>query len=164
MAILYLINGPNLDKLGEREPHHYGHTSLATLNQTLTEQAKALGHTLYAFQSAAEHELIALIHETKTRADCLLLNAGAYSHTSIALRDALLYSDIPFIEIHLSNLLAREPFRHHSLLGDLAIGQIQGFGPHGYHLALEAADYYLKQSMQAERLSKKETCCGHAKN
>lgn len=140
MAKLLVLHGPNLNLLGTREPAIYGRATLADINQRLTAQAQAAGHELAWFQSNAEHELIGRVHQARDeQVAMLLVNAGAYTHTSIALRDALAGVAIPFIEVHLSNVFAREPFRHHSYLSDLALGVICGFGSASYALALDAA-------------------------
>ncbi|HEY5720175.1 MAG TPA: type II 3-dehydroquinate dehydratase [Gammaproteobacteria bacterium] len=140
MARILLLNGPNLNLLGTREPERYGHQSLASICQRLQEQASAGGHSLDCFQSNAEHELIERIHAARDDGTaCILFNPGAFTHTSIALRDALLAVAVPFIEVHLSNVHAREPFRHHSYFSDIALGSIVGLGAHGYELALAAA-------------------------
>lgn len=143
MAHLLLLNGPNLGLLGQREPEVYGTTTLADIEALLEAQAKAAGHVLEAFQSDAEHELIRRIHAARGKADFILLNPGAFTHTSIALRDALLGVAIPFIELHLSNVAAREEFRRHSYLSDVAVGVISGFGVTSYELALVAASRHL---------------------
>ena len=143
MAHLLLLNGPNLGLLGQREPDVYGSTTLAEIEARVAEQARAAGHVLEAFQSDAEHELIRRIHAARGKVDCILFNPGAFTHTSVALRDALLGVAIPFIELHLSNVAAREPFRRHSYLSDIAIGVISGFGVTSYELALTAASRYL---------------------
>jgi 3-dehydroquinate dehydratase-2 len=140
MAGILLLNGPNLNLLGLREPEIYGSASLQSIELKLGEFAVARGHTLSAFQSNAEHELIAKIHATKHEGIAfVIINPGGYSHTSIALRDAFLSVAVPFIEVHLSNVFAREAFRHHSYLSDIAVGCIVGLGPIGYELALDAA-------------------------
>lgn len=140
MARLLLLNGPNLNLLGSREPEVYGRATLADIVSQLQAQAAARGHTLDAFQSNAEHGLIDRIHQAAGEGvRFILINPGAYTHTSIALRDALLGVGIPFIEVHLSNVHAREPFRHRSYLSDVARGVIVGLGAKGYALALEAA-------------------------
>ena len=140
MAALLLLNGPNLNLLGRREPERYGTTTLGEIEQRLQDMAAASGHSLVAFQSNAEHELIDRIHVAKPQGVAfILINPGAYTHTSIALRDAFLAVQIPFIEVHLSNVYAREAFRHHSYLSGIALGVITGLGPHGYELALQAA-------------------------
>ncbi len=140
MAKILVLHGPNLNLLGTREPQIYGHETLAEINRRLAERAQAAGHGLVWFQSNAEHELIGRIHQARDDQIALILcNAGAFTHSSIALRDAFAAVAIPFIEVHLSNVFAREPFRHHSYLSDLAIGVICGFGSASYGLALEAA-------------------------
>ena len=140
MARILLLNGPNLNLLGTREPQIYGSASLHDIEAKLEGLARARGHSLVAFQSNAEHELIAQVHEAKREGVAMaIINPAAYSHTSIALRDAFLAADLPFIEVHLSNVFARETFRQHSYLSDIAVGCIVGLGPIGYELALEAA-------------------------
>lgn len=137
-AAVLVLHGPNLNLLGTREPHHYGATTLADINRTLSRRAEAAGIALEAFQSNHEGALIERIHAA--RADgvrYIIINPAAYTHTSVALRDALSASEIPYIEVHLSNVHAREPFRHHSYFSDLAIGVITGLGADGYSLALE---------------------------
>lgn len=147
MAALLLLNGPNLNLLGTREPDIYGHESLADVERLSTDHASQLGHTLQCFQSNHEGALIDRIHETLTDGtDFILINPGAFTHTSVALRDALAGVHKPFIELHLSNVHAREPFRHHSYLADIAVGVIAGFGILGYRLAIDAADNHLKHS------------------
>ena len=140
MAGILLLNGPNLNLLGLREPEIYGSASLQSIEAKLTDLARARGHTLAAFQSNAEHELIAKVQSAKREGFAFaIINPAGYSHTSIALRDAFLAVALPFIEVHLSNVFARETFRHHSFLSDIAAGCIFGLGPIGYELALEAA-------------------------
>ena len=140
MAGILLLNGPNLNLLGAREPKIYGSASLESIETKLEELARARGHSLVAFQSNAEHELIAKIHAAKRDGIAfVIINPAGYSHTSIALRDAFLAVAVPFIEVHLSNVFAREIFRQHSYLSDIAVGCIFGLGPIGYELALEAA-------------------------
>jgi 3-dehydroquinate dehydratase-2 len=139
MANILVLHGPNLNLLGKREPTHYGHASLATINQNLMEIAQANGHLLTTFQSNAEHELIAQVQAApQNNIEFILINPAAFTHTSIALRDTLLAVAIPFIEVHLSNIYARESFRHHSYFSDIAIGVISGLGADGYELALQA--------------------------
>ena len=139
MARLLLLNGPNLNLLGTREPALYGSDSLAQIEARLIAKARALGHELSAAQSNAEHELIARIHAAKgDQTAFVIINPGAFTHTSIALRDAFLATSVPFIEVHLSNVFAREEFRHRSFLSDIAAGCIVGLGPIGYELALDA--------------------------
>ena len=147
MAGILLLNGPNLNLLGLREPHLYGSASLQSIETKLDALARARGHSLISFQSNAEHELIEKIHAAK-RDDIsiAIVNPAGYSHTSIALRDAFLSVALPFIEVHLSNVFAREPFRQHSYFSDIAIGCIVGLGPIGYELALEAACQRLTKS------------------
>ena len=140
MATILVLHGPNLNLLGTREPEVYGSTTLAAIDADLAARAQAAGHALASLQSNAEHVLIDRIHAARddgTR--FILVNPGAFTHTSIALRDALAGVAIPFIEVHLSNIHAREAFRHHSFLSDLAVGVICGLGPIGYGLALAAA-------------------------
>ena len=140
MAGILLLNGPNLNLLGLREPEIYGSASLQSIETKLADVARARGHTLAAFQSNAEHELIAKIQSAKREGFAfVIINPAGYSHTSIALRDAFLAVALPFIEVHLSNVFARETFRHHSYLSDIAAGCIFGLGPIGYELALDAA-------------------------
>ncbi|MEJ5063210.1 type II 3-dehydroquinate dehydratase [Erwinia sp. MYb375] len=134
-----LLNGPNLNMLGTREPEKYGHTTLAEIVSELTSQADALNVTLSHLQSNAEYALIDRIHEAKGNVDYIVINPAAFTHTSVALRDALLAVSIPFIEVHLSNVHAREPFRHHSYLSDISAGVICGLGVDGYSWALQTA-------------------------
>ncbi len=140
---ILLINGPNLNLLGSRETAIYGETTLAHIEHALQAQARQRGLTLQCFQSNHEGALIDRIHGARDEGvDFIIINAGAYTHTSIALRDALAATAIPFVEVHLSNIYRREPFRHVSLLADKAIGTLVGLGPTGYRLALEfAADH-----------------------
>lgn len=145
MAKLLLLNGPNLNLLGAREPTLYGVATLADIERRCTELAQQLGpHDLSYFQSNAEHELVNRIHAARPEGVAfIVINPAAFTHTSVALRDALLGVSIPFIEVHLSNVFAREPFRHHSYLSDIAVGVISGLGAHGYELALRAAAHHL---------------------
>ncbi|HBC6255209.1 type II 3-dehydroquinate dehydratase [Proteus mirabilis] len=136
---ILLLNGPNLNLLGTREPETYGHLTLNDIVQNLSADAQALNVKLTHFQSNAEHELINKIHAARGNVDYILINPAAFTHTSVALRDALLGVNIPFIEIHLSNVYSREPFRHHSYLSDIATGVICGLGAEGYRFALQAA-------------------------
>ena len=139
MKIL-LLNGPNLNLLGRREPERYGASTLDDIVARLEALAAEHGASLEAFQSNAEHELVERIHRARDEdTDFIIINPAALTHTSIALRDALLAVDLPFIEVHLSNVFARETFRHHSFLSDVAVGVICGLGPSGYALALRAA-------------------------
>ncbi|KAB2951665.1 type II 3-dehydroquinate dehydratase [Heliorestis acidaminivorans] len=141
---ILLLNGPNLNLLGRREPTHYGQTSLAEIEHSLQTMAASWGWELACYQSNHEGDLIDLIHQAMDFVDLIIINPGAYTHTSIALRDAFSGTAIPFIEVHLSNIHSREEFRHRSMLAPLAIGQISGFGAHSYTLALEAARNYLE--------------------
>ncbi|WP_263082185.1 type II 3-dehydroquinate dehydratase [Endozoicomonas sp. Mp262] len=145
MATILVINGPNLNLLGTREPGIYGSTTLATINQTLEEQALVHGHSMQAFQSNAEHELIERIHKApEDNVAFIIINPAAFTHTSVALRDALLAVAIPFIEVHLSNIHRREAFRKHSYFSDIAEGIISGLGPKGYEHALASVVEKLK--------------------
>ena len=139
MANLLLINGPNLNLLGSREPEIYGGTGLSDVESTLQALAADAGHTLDTYQSNAEHEIVDRIQQAAGSTDFMLLNPGAFTHTSISMRDALLAVQIPFIEIHLSNIFAREEFRQVSFFSDIAAGCIFGLGVTGYELALDAA-------------------------
>ena len=137
---LLVLHGPNLNLLGSREPEVYGHDTLADINAKLTAQTNAAGFGMDAFQTNSEGALIDRIHAAKTDGTAfIVINPGAFTHTSIALRDALLAVAIPFIEVHLSNVHAREPFRQHSYLSDKAVGVICGLGAKGYEFALDAA-------------------------
>lgn len=138
-ANILLLNGPNLNLLGSREPHIYGHQTLTDITTTLHQQAHELGYQLDCRQSNAEHELIDWIHAARNKADFIIINPGAFTHTSVALRDALAGVAIPFIEVHLSNIHAREAFRQHSYLADNAVAVICGCGAQGYEFALQAA-------------------------
>lgn len=140
MATFLVLHGPNLNLLGTREPDKYGATTLAEINQRLLDQAREAGHHLLHLQSNAEYELIERVHAARQEGvDFILINPAAFTHTSVALRDALLAVSIPFIEVHLSNVHKREPFRHHSYFSDVAVGVICGLGASGYCLALQAA-------------------------
>lgn len=140
MASLLLLNGPNLNLLGQREPETYGSATLEQLVARATTAARAAGHDLAAFQSNAEHELVERVQAARSDGTAfIILNPGAFTHTSIALRDALLAVALPFIEVHLSNVFARETFRHHSYFSDIAVGAIFGLGGAGYELAVRAA-------------------------
>ena len=143
---ILLLNGPNLNMLGTREPEKYGTLTLSQIVSLLTAEAEALNVTLDSLQSNAEYVLIDRIHQAKDNIDYILINPAAFTHTSVALRDALLSVSIPFIEIHLSNVHAREPFRHHSYLSDIASGVICGLGADGYSYALQTAVKRLSQS------------------
>lgn len=138
MTKILLINGPNLNLLGTREPEVYGRTALADIERALSAQAQAEGATLLSFQSNHEGELVDRIQKAKAEGvDWVIINPGAYTHTSVALRDAFAGTALPFIEVHISNVHAREPFRHHSYLSDIARGTIVGLGVSGYRLALQ---------------------------
>ena len=147
MATILVLHGPNLNLLGTREPTVYGNTTLTEINTRLTQMATKIGHHLLTLQSNAEYELIERIHEAKNEGvNFIIFNPAAFTHTSVALRDALLAVAIPFIEIHLSNTHAREGFRECSYFSDIAAGVITGLGAHGYELALEAAMARLSRS------------------
>lgn len=140
MATILVLHGPNLNTLGSREPEIYGSETLQEINQRLSEACLQKGHHLLSLQSNAEYELIERIHEArKEGVNFILFNPAAFTHTSIALRDALLASEIPFIEVHLSNTHSREAFRRQSYFSDIAVGVICGFGAASYDLALQAA-------------------------
>jgi 3-dehydroquinate dehydratase-2 len=143
MAQLLLLNGPNLNLLGTREPDVYGTKTLPEIEQDLADSARQLGHELDALQSNAEAELVDRIQKAGKNTAFILFNPGAFTHTSLALRDAILAVDIPFIEIHISNVHAREEFRQTSYFSDIALGTIIGLGAQGYGLALQAAHEYL---------------------
>ena len=140
MATILVLHGPNLNLLGTREPGVYGATSLAQINQQLEQQARDAGHHLLPLQRNAAYELLERLHAARQEGvDYILINPAAFTHTSVALRDALLAVSIPFIEVHLSNVHKREAFRHHSYFSDVAVGVICGLGASGYRLALDAA-------------------------
>ena len=143
---ILVLNGPNLNMLGTREPDKYGTLTLTEIVNRLQQEAGALNVTLDHVQSNAEYVLIDRIHQAKDTVDYILINPAAFTHTSVAIRDALLAVDIPFIEIHLTNVHAREPFRHHSYLSDVAAGVICGLGADGYSYALQTAVQRLSQS------------------
>ena len=146
MPDLLVINGPNLNLLGTREPEHYGSDSLESINHRLEQMATAGGYSIECIQSNAEVELIEHVHRAgKQGVRFILINPAAFTHTSVALRDALSGVDIPFIEIHLSNVHAREAFREHSYFSDIAVGVISGLGALGYELALKAALQHLNK-------------------
>ena len=137
---MLFLNGPNLNLLGQREPEVYGQLSLSDLNDLMADKASRLGLVLTTYQSNIEGELVNRVHQAKLDGvDFIVINPGAYTHTSVAIRDAFLGTEIPFIEVHLSNIFSRESFRHQSYLSDIAVGVISGFGAHGYELALQAA-------------------------
>ena len=140
MASILVLHGPNLNLLGEREPSVYGRDTLEAIDAQLSALARDAGHHLLSLQSNAEAELVERVHDARREGvDFILINPAAFTHTSVALRDALAAVAIPFIEVHLSNVHAREPFRHHSYFSDLARGVICGLGAQGYELALQAA-------------------------
>jgi len=144
MSDFLLINGPNLNLLGTREPDVYGSTTLGDIETRCAAAAGELGHSLTCFQSNAEHELVDRVQQAaKDGVDFIILNPGAFTHTSVALRDAFLAVGIPFIEIHLSNTFAREEFRHHSFFSDIANSCLFGFGAYGYELAVQAASRFV---------------------
>jgi len=147
MAKLLVVHGPNLNLLGTREPQHYGNITLADIDKNLNDAAKKTGVALTCFQSNAEHELINQIQKAaKDKTDFIIINPAGFTHTSVALRDALAATGIPFIEVHLSNIFKREQFRHHSYFSDIAVGIISGLGAQGYQLAFEAAVSHIKNS------------------
>ena len=146
MATILVLHGPNLNLLGEREPDIYGRTTLADINRQLTAQAEAQGHQLVHLQSNAEYELVERVQAARREGvSFILINPAAFTHTSVALRDAIVAVGIPFIEIHLSNTHAREDFRQRSYFSDIAQGVICGLGAQGYELGLQAALYQLEQ-------------------
>ncbi|CAG0976356.1 3-dehydroquinate dehydratase II [Methylophilaceae bacterium] len=141
---ILVLHGPNLNMLGLREPHHYGNDTLESINQRLAERAAKAGFGLECFQSNSEAELISKVQSLATKSvDFVIINPAAFTHTSVALRDALSAIKTPFIEVHLSNVYAREPFRHHSYFTDIAVGVISGLGAHGYMSALDYAVSFL---------------------
>jgi 3-dehydroquinate dehydratase-2 len=147
MTSILVLHGPNLNLLGKREPKHYGSMSLQAINTHLIATGNHLGHMVHCLQSNAEHELIQRIHTAAhDGTEFIIINPAAFTHTSIALRDALLAVSIPFIEVHLSNINAREAFRQHSYFSDIALGVITGLGPQSYELALQAAVHYLTKT------------------
>ena len=147
MDKIWVLHGPNLNLLGQREPDRYGHTTLAQINASLAAIAAKHGVTLQCHQHNAEHELVELIHQAgREGVDAIVFNPAAFTHTSIALRDALLGVDIAFIEVHISNIFAREAFRTQSYFSDIAIGVISGVGVSGYEFALQAAIAHIKSS------------------
>jgi 3-dehydroquinate dehydratase-2 len=143
---LLLLNGPNLNLLGQREPGIYGSGTLVSIEDGLRQEATAAGAVLECFQSNFEGALVERIHQAMGASQGILINAGAYTHTSIALRDALLGVGIPYVELHLSNTHAREPFRHRSYLADRAVGVVSGFGAMSYSLALQGLIHHLQQN------------------
>ncbi|KAI0190947.1 catabolic 3-dehydroquinase [Xylaria flabelliformis] len=141
---ILLINGPNLNLLGTREPHIYGSTTLADVVSEAESQASSLGVSLQSFQSNHEGAIIDRIQEARGNVDAIVINPGAFTHTSVAIRDALLGVDIPFVELHVSNVHAREPFRHHSYFQDKAVAVICGLGTYGYTAAIGFAAKHMK--------------------
>jgi len=146
MPHILIIHGPNLNLLGTREPEVYGADTLADIDQQLTQLAEEKGVTLHTFQSNSEGDIVSRIQQAAGQIDFIIINPAAYTHTSIAIRDAFLATRIPFIEVHLSNVYAREEFRQHSYLSDIATGVISGFAINSYRLALEAASIHCQQS------------------
>lgn len=142
---LGVLHGPNLNLLGRREPESYGLEELEAINGRLSERGAELGVTLEFYQSNIEGELVDWVQQASSRLDGLLVNAAGYTHTSVAIRDALKAVELPFVEVHLSNVYAREPFRHHSYLSDIAVGLVAGFGGDSYILALDGLVAYLRR-------------------
>jgi len=146
MTHILVIHGPNLNLLGTREPEVYGSDTLADINQDLTSMARQKGVALQTFQSNSEGDIVNCIQQAMNeKVEFVIINPGAYTHTSIAIRDAFLATRLPFIEVHLSNVYAREDFRKHSYLSDIAVGVISGFGINSYRLAFEAASIHCQQ-------------------
>jgi len=147
---ILVIHGPNLNLLGTREPEHYGLQNLATINEDLIATGDKIGCEITTFQSNHEGELVERIHQAAAEhVDGIVINPAAYTHTSVALRDALLGCHIPFVELHLSNIHQREEFRHRSMLADIATGIVAGFGPASYHLALQGLAEHLRTNRNA---------------
>lgn len=145
---ILVLHGPNLNLLGLREPEIYGSTTLAKINQLLQEDASRLQVELFCLQSNHEGALVDAIQDARNQHQGILINPGAYTHTSVAIRDALAAVEIPIVEVHLSNIYQREPFRHHSYIAPIAIGQISGFGAASYRLGLQALVDYLKSNIR----------------
>ncbi|MQA90614.1 MAG: type II 3-dehydroquinate dehydratase [Gemmatimonas sp.] len=145
-----VVHGPNLNLLGRREPEVYGRATLADLDAELARLGESVGASVTSFQANGEGQLVDHVHQTAPSVDGFLVNAGAYTHTSIALRDALTGVSRPFVEVHLSNLHAREPFRHHSHLSDCAIGVVVGFGPDSYFLGLRGLVGFLQRQLRSD--------------
>jgi 3-dehydroquinate dehydratase II len=139
LATVLIIHGPNLNLLGRREPEIYGRTGLADIDRSLKQLGRELGLKVDTFQSNSEGEIVDRIQQAQGRVQVLVINPGAYTHTSVAIRDAISACDLPTVEVHLSNVYKREPFRHHSTIADIVVGRIMGFGAEGYLLALRAA-------------------------
>ena len=155
MADILILHGPNLNLLGTREPQYYGQDRLEDIDRHLQTMAKHQGFSAQCFQSNAEYELINRIHQAQTdNTSIIIINPAGFTHTSVALRDALAAVQIPFIEVHLSNVHGREAFRHHSYFSDIAVGVISGLGAHGYELALQAAMRRMQNSVK-QNLNKK---------
>lgn len=148
MATILLLNGPNLNMLGAREPKHYGSLSLVQIENNMQTLAQKYGVNLQCFQANSEEKLINKIHESFKQVDFIIINPAAFTHTSVALRDALLAVAIPFVEVHLSNVHKREPFRHHSYFSDVAEGVICGLGAKGYEYALDFALQFLGKTAE----------------
>ena len=149
MKPVFVLNGPNLNMLGTREPGIYGHATLDDVKSKCIVKGKALGLDVDFRQTNIEGELVGWIHEAKDKASVIVINAAAYTHTSVAIHDAIKAAGVPTIEVHLSNVYTREPFRHHSYISPVAAGVICGFGPQSYELALEAAANLQKQDRKA---------------
>lgn len=145
MANVLVLHGPNLNLLGQREPDIYGATTLDDINQQLQNAAAQAGHQLHTLQSNAEHQLVDAVQQARGQTDFIIINPAAFTHTSVALRDALAAVAIPFIEVHLSNVHRREAFRQHSYFSELAVGVICGLGAQGYALALQAAFHHINK-------------------
>lgn len=137
--LIYVLNGPNLNLLGKRQPHIYGHETLADVERDCRKVASALGLEIRFHQSNAEHQIIDWIHEAREVAGCVVINPAAFTHTSVAILDALNTLDVPVLEVHISNVHKREAFRHHSYVSMVAAGVIAGFGTQGYQLAIQRA-------------------------
>jgi 3-dehydroquinate dehydratase II len=148
-ATVLVIHGPNLNLLGQREPEIYGHTRLSDIDRSLKQLARELGLKVETFQSNSEAAIVDRIQRARGRARALVINPAAYTHTSVAIRDAITACDLATIEIHLSNVYRREPFRHHSTIADIVVGRIMGFGAEGYLMALRAA----KRLIEAQHLA-----------
>lgn len=146
MLNILVLHGPNLNLLGQREPGVYGSATLEDINRLLETEAQALQVKLSALQSNHEGVLVDAIQAARDQHSGLLINAGAYTHTSVAIRDAIAGVNIPTVEVHLSNIYRREPFRHHSYIAAIAIGQISGFGPNSYRLGLQALVHHLREN------------------
>ena len=146
MDSIFVLHGPNLNMLGKREPEIYGHSTLDDINQALVSLADSLGVQVSAYQSNHEGDLVDAVQATSEKHQGLLINPGAYTHTSVAIRDAIAAVNIPTVEVHLSNIHKREAFRHHSYIAPIAIGQICGFGINSYYLGLQALVNHLQNS------------------